>query len=304
MSTPESLHLTTLRIAAETSIGSGSPAGSIYRPPMTAAACQREIQTMAERRNLARGPSQRAIIAQSWSLATSHEIGLPFLRLILASHMTTRAAGEYTLDPEAPEPTWVIETESAAGDLARFTGAAVEEIRIAIDERSVARMDLKWRALQRLVPDTAMTGPEGDSLAGELITTQACGFAATSDEWDLDPRVDNAAVMHGGQLYLTRRILPANFDPNGRPHLHDRAPWDVLGEVYMPETPGITDQAFDGLWQGRVAIWIGAGATRVQIENASGYVADEDLLAYDWRTRRLAFTGQADDRRALLDFFA
>lgn len=302
----EQLYRTTLRAAVETAIGSGEPVDDDWRElPVTGAAAERVIVSAAERKNVFMQGTKREAVSQAWQLRTSHEASLDFLLWILLPHFTSRSEGLYTLDPEAEGPTYVIEALSEAGDLSRYLGCQAKEIQIFMEERRVVQIEIAWAALHReaSVPVAPLYRPTAE-FSGTMMPTRAAGLAVTNSTWGADPRADNAATFHGGQIVLTREIQPRNFGPDGRAETMERAAWRVMLELFMPETPGITDAAFADEWTGKIGLWLGDGPEHFRIEQARGFIDDEDLKAYDWRVRRLVAAAESDSLRCLAQFRA
>lgn len=299
----EQLHATKLRLARETATGSGSPSGDWISPPTTAAACTRDFVQTAQRQDAFRQLSDREVVAESWTVRSSHEVGLGWLQWLLLPHLTDRGAGVYTMDPEAQGPTFVLDSETQQGHRARFQGLKLVEVQLIFEEARVIRMDCQWVGLRRVVPGTALPGAATE-FSGGVVATFLADAAATTGAWNADPRATQRVTAHGGQVFLQRECAAADFGPDGIPEAHTRAAWRIVGEVYMPETPGITDTAFSDDWAGKLAFWLGAGAQHLRINNAHGFVTDDDLKGYDFRVRRLVFEAKSDERRALMEFRA
>lgn len=297
----EHLYATKIRLAVETALSSGVAGSRWTIPPLTAAAVQRVFHQTAERMDVFRQLTRREIVCEAWEFKTSHEVGLLFLRWILIPHFTYRGS-LHTLEPENEGPSFVMEVTSDAGDISRYSGCRVTEFQILWEDRRIVRLDITWSALKRDVLESPLAGNAGDEFDFELVPNNTCGVAITNGVWATFPREDNAAIMHGGQLFLTRPIVPTNYGPDGQPGEHDRQPWSCIAEIYMPETPGVTDQAFADQWHGGVVVWMGPGVDSFRINNAIGFISDEDLKAYDWRVRRLAIQAFSDARRALVEY--
>jgi hypothetical protein len=298
----EHLNATEIRLARETAVGSGVASGSWVAPGFTAAAVTRGFTTSAERRDVFRQLTRRDVICQAWSFMTSHEIGVDFFRWILEPHLTDRGGGVWTLDPEAEGVSFIMEATSEAGDISAYFGCVIVEAQILFEESKILRLELTWSALHREVLDSPLAGSTALPWPLVLIPTMTADFAATVDAWGADPRVDDVQTCHGGQVFLTRKIEPCNYGPDGRPEAYTRQPWDVLAEIYLPETPGLTDTAFGEDWTGRFALWIGAGDEHIRINQASGFISEEDLKGYDWRVRRIAMQALTDQVRGLIEY--
>ncbi len=298
----EQLNATEIRIARETAIGSGIASGSWVFPGFTAAAVTRGFTTSAERRDVFRQLTRREVVCQAWSFMTSHEIGVDFLRWILEPHLTNRGGNVWTLDPEAEGISFVVEATSEAGDISAYYGCVIVEAQILFEEGKNLRLELTWSALFRDVLNAPIAGSNAAPWPLVMVATMNGDFAATVGDWSEDPRIDDVQVCHGGQLFLTRKIEPCNYGPDGRPSAFTRQPWDVLAELFLPETPGITDTAFGEDWTGRFALWVGTGGEHFRINAASGFITDEDLKGYDWRVRRLALQSVSDEARGLLEY--
>lgn len=296
----EQLHATKLRMARESYPGSGIATGEWVTPPCTAAAVSRDFVTVAQRLDVFRQLRTREMVAESWTVRSSHEIGLAWMRWLLLPHFTTRGAGVYTMDPEAEGPTFVLDTETEGGHRAKFHGLKLVEVQLIFEEGRTIRMDCQWQGLQRTTPETDLPGAF-TTFSGNVVATVLAGASATTGEWLADPREDNAIVAHGAQVFLQRDCMAADFGPDRIPESHTREAWRVVGEIYMPETPGITDSAMADNWQGKLALWFGAGSENLRIENAQGYVTEDDLKGYDFRVRRLVFEAKTDARRAVLE---
>jgi hypothetical protein len=299
----EQLHATKLRLARESATGSGSPSGDWITPPTTAAAVSRNFMQTAQRQDVFRQLNARKVVAEAWIMRSSHEVGLEWLEWVLLPHLTARGAGVYTLDPEAEGPTYVLDTETEQGHRAKFSGLKLNEVQLIFEEGRTVRVDLQWIGLRRTVPATALPGA-ATAPTGGLVANFLSQAAMTTGAWATDPRADQPVNAHGAQIFLQRDIAAADFGPDGIPEAHNRAAWRLVGECYMPETPGITDTAFSDDWQGKVALWIGEGAKHLRVNNAQGYVTDDDLKGYDFRVRRLVFEGKSDDRRSICEFRA
>lgn len=294
----EQLHATELRLARESTPGSGSPTGGWLRPPTTAAACTRDMLTLMQRADVFRQLRDRKALAQAWQIRSSHEVGLEWALWLLKPHFTDRGAGLYTLDPEAEGPTYVLDTETQQGHRATFVGLKLVEVQLIFEEGRGVRMDCQWVALRRLVPTSALPAAEL-APSGNLVPTVTCDAAATTGSWDPAPRATQRVTAHGAQLFFQRECQAADFGADMVPDSHTRAPWRLLGEIYMPETAGITDTAFSDDWRGKIALWLGAGAEHFEIDAAHGFVTDDDLKGYDFRVRRLVFEGRSDDMRGI-----
>lgn len=302
----EQLYRTTLRAAVETALGNGEPVDDDWRHlPVTGAAVERVIITAAERKNVFMQGTKREVVSQAWMIRTAHEGSLDFLLWLLLPHFTNRGSDLYTLDPEAEGPSYVIEALSEAGELQRFFGCQAKEIQIFMEERRIVQIEVTWAALERdaFIPGAPLYRPTAE-FSGALMPTRACGLAVTDSTWGTDPRVDNAVTFHGGQIFLTREIKTRNHGPDGIAETMERAAWKVMVELFMPETPGITDAAFADEWTGKIALWLGAGPEHFRIEQARGFIDDEDLKAYDWRVRRLVAASESDSLRCLAQFRA
>lgn len=297
----EQLHATKLRLAQETAPGTGSPLGDWISPPCTAAAVSRDFVTVAQRLDVFRQLRTRELVAESWTVRSSHEVGLDWMRWLLLPHFTPRTASTWTLDPESEGPTFVLDTETEAGHRAKFHGLKLVEVQLIFEEGRTIRMDCQWAGLQRTTPATALPGA-ATVFSGNVLATVKGAAAATTGEWDNPPRINQPIVCHGAQIFFQRDCLPADFGPDRIPEGHTREAWRILGEIYMPETPGITDAAFSDTWQGKLALWFGPGQDHVRVNNAQGYVTEDDLKGYDFRVRRLVFEAKSDDRRAILEF--
>jgi hypothetical protein len=298
----EQLWLTEIRIATEGTEGSGTATGDWYRLPSTGAALERQIITSADRKNVHRQQSDGQVICQQWGIKTSHEASQALIDWILLPELTDRSAGVWTLDPEAEGQNYVIETQSETGDSARYCGCRVKEISIRIEERRIVMLEILWAVMKRIpIAETSRTLVDLDAT---MMPTSECALAVTTGEWDIDPRDTQATTMHGGQIILTREIGAANFGPTGNPETQTLGHWKTMIEIYMPETPGVTDSAFADSWSGKIALWIGSATPHIRMDRARGFIGEEDLLAWDWRVRRLVALGESDSRRALIEFRA
>lgn len=300
----EQLYRTTIRAAIETTLGNGEAENDAWwHLPVTGAAVERVTVSSAERKNVFMQGNRRQIVSQAWMFTTSHQASEDFLLWLLLPHLTERAAEIFTLDPEADGPSYCVETISEAGDFARYLGCQPQEIQIFLEERRIVQVEIQWAALVRETPGGA-TERNPAEFSGVLMPTNRASLASTQNNWGPNPRANRAVVFHGGQIILTRGIKPANYGPDGKPDTMTRAAWDVLVELYMPETPGITDLAFADEWTGRLALWLGLGPEHFRIQSARGFIDDEDLKGWDWRVRRLVASAETDSRRALLEFRA
>lgn len=300
----EQLNATRIRIARETNLGNGVATGGWRDLPVTGAAMERELVATAERRTLYGQLSQREVISDAWTFRTSHEANLALLRWLLEANMVLASAGVWLLDPESHGASYTVETTSEGGDIAQYSGVKLTELQIFWEERRVVQIEAQWAALTRVELGSPAAGTTGAILAGPMLPTRLATMAATTGFWAGDPRADNYVLTHGGQIVLTRNIEPRNFGPDGKPDTFNQAPWTVLAEIYLPETPGVTDVAFADEWVGRLAFWLGSGTEHLRINRVHGVVTDEDLKAYDWRVRRLTVEGLVDDSRSNLEFRA
>lgn len=300
----ELLHATRIRIARETSLGSGVETGGWRNLPVTGAAVERELVATAERRSLHGQLSAREVISDSWRLRTSSEGNLAFFEWLLTAQMNPAGSGIWILDPETIEDrSYVVETMSELGDVAVYRGTKLTELQIFWEERRIVQMETEWSCLERDEPGAPISGAEpSGTIAGEMLPTRLATIAITGGAWGGDPRADNAVLTHAGQLVMTRQIEPRNFGPDGIPDSFSRGNWSTLAEIYLPETAGITDVAFADEWTGGIAFWFGAGTEHLRINRAHGLIGEEDLKAYDWRVRRLTAEAMTDDARATLEF--
>jgi len=301
---PELLHSTRIRIAAETSLGSGVATGGWHEMPTTGSAVERELVSTAQRISLHGQVTSRNVISDAWSFRTAHEANLALIDWLIKPHMTAKSAGVWQLDPEADGPSFVVETTSEGGEIACYRGTRLTELQISWEERRVIQLEIQWAALRRQTLEAPLAGADGVSLAGPMLPNSAATMSITTGAWGLDPKTDNAVVTHGGQIVMTRQIEARNFGPDGIPETFSHAPWSVLSEIYLPQTAGITDLAFSDEWTGGLALWLGPGAEHFRVNRAHGVVVEEDLKAYDWRVRRLTTEALADDYRSTLEFRA
>ncbi len=302
---PELLHSTRIRIAAETSLGSGVADGAGWHEiPTTGAAVERELVSTAQRTSLHGQITAREVISDAWSFRTAHEANLALVIWLITPHMTAAGEGVWQLDPEADGPSYVVETTSEGGDIAIYRGTRMTELQISWEERRILQLEAQWSALRRQDLEEPLAGIDGPSLAGPMLPNSAAAMAIATGTWGDNPKTDNAVITHGGQIVMTREIQARNFGPDGYPETFNNAPWTVLSEIYLPQTAGITDQAFSDAWTGRLALWLGTGGEHFRINRAHGVVVEEDLKAYDWRVRRLTTEALADDFRTTLEFRA
>lgn len=301
---PELLNATRIRIAQETAVGSGVATGGWREIPTTGAAIDRELVMTAQRMSLHGQLSAREVIADAWGFRMAHEANLALVAWMIQAHLTDQGGGVWQLDPEADGPSFVIETTSEGGDIAAYTGTKLTELQMFWEERRVIQLETQWSALRRQTLVEPLAGAAGAALAGPMLPTRLATMAATPDAWGGNPRVDDAITTHGGQIVMTREIEPRNYGPDGIPDTFNLAAWQVLAEIYLPETPGITDTAYGEEWIGRLAMWFGSGTQHLRINQAHGVLTDEDLKAYDWRVRRLTAEAVADNSRATLEFRA
>lgn len=299
----EQLHATQLRLAVETAPGNGVAAGAWLKPPTVAAAVSRGFKNTAQRLDVFRQPRSREVVAEAWVIRSTHEVGLPFLRWLLEPHGIDRGGDVWTFDPEAVGPTFVLDTETQQGHRALFSGLSLVEVQLQFEESRIVKMECQWAGLRRTTPATELPAAALE-FSGGLLATFRGAAAATTGAWDVDPRANQPINCHGAQLFFQRQVQAVDYGPDGVPSTHSRAPWRVLGEAYMPETTGITDTAFSDSWQGKVGLWFGPGSEHLRVNNAQGYVTDDDLKGYDFRVRRLVFEGFTDDRRAVAEFRA
>ncbi len=301
----EQLYATSIRIAGETTPGSmEADVNGWHLPGITEAAVEREIILSAERRNFHRQLARREIIASEWQITTRHEATIPLVEWILQAILTDHGSGRWALDPKSPDRSFVIETTTDAGAIHAYAGCRIAEIQLVWDERKILLIDITWQGTSRHSLEAAIDGTAGPDLSGPLLTTRAAGFAVATDAWGTDPRIDNAAVMFAGQVFLTRDIQAGNIGPDGIASTMERAPWTVMAEIQMPETPGITDQAFADQWCGKLAFWFGSGSHHLRLNNVVGFIADGDLKAFDFRIRRLVAEAESDPNLALMEFRA
>lgn len=301
----EQLHLTRIRIAEETALGSAAPDPDGWiEPPMTAAAVSRELVSTAARVDVFGQSFRKDVIASTWGLRTEHELGLPWLLWILKRHMTARPGGIWTLDPEAPDPSFVIETQSPAGEVAQYSGCRISEIQIEQQERRLVTCKITWLALERDTPEDPAPEAAGESVNGPLCPTHLATVAATTGAWDPDPRATQSVTHFAGQLILRREIEATNYSPDGYPQGFIDSPWQVLAELLTPQINGLTDAAFDDEWNGKLAFFPTAGTEHLRVNASHGFIQDEDLLAFDWRVRRIAAQALSDYRRALVELWA
>lgn len=305
MANIEQLWKTSVRMAVETTFGSGIGNGQWVRPELSTAAVSRDIKTQAEKRDVFRQLKQREIVSESWTLAMGGDAKLAFLAWLLGGIMTDRGSDVFALDPETDGVSYVVETTSENGDIAVYSGCQLAELTVVIEDRRIVRLEMSLACLRRQTPDDPLAGTTYLDVSGDMMPTYQVGLAISAAyEWGSVPRTDNAVTMHGGQLVFTREIAPANFGPDGIPSSFARRPWRVMGELMMPETAGVTDVAFASEWTGGIMLWLTDGDPVLVINNAVGFVSDEDLVAYDFRVRRLAFEAMTDADRALIEFRA
>jgi len=297
----EQLYANRIRFATETAVGSGVASGDWVSPPCTAAAITRQFRQVVARKDVFRQPRGRKIVSESWLLRTAHEIGLPFFRWVLLPHMVNRGGGVWTLDPEAEGPTFVLEGETEQGRRMRVAGIKLSEVMLIFEDMRLVRMECQWVGLWRDVPETELPDATED-VRGTILPTWQAQAVATTGAWDTNPRATQRVNAAGAQLFLSRGIEACNYGADGIPTQHNRKAWNVVGETYLPETEGITDVAFLDDWQGRLGFFFGTGDEQLRINNAQGFVGEDDLKAYDFRMRRLVFQSFTDDRRATLEF--
>lgn len=290
----EQLHQTQIRLARETSPGSGQPDGAWVEPPRNGAAVERRYRNTAQQTNPYRQTTRREVIHSAWALRTEHEIDVPLLQHLLEPHLLQRS-GDRALTPDAPEPSWVVETVSPMGSIARYGGVQLGELRIGIEQRRTAGMTATWSALWRTEPGAIGAGQVDPQPTGPMIPTRTVALRMATGGLS-DPEADRT-MFFAGQIFLTRKIQPANYGPDRIAALHRLGPWSALAEIQMP-AEAQAEQAFRDRWAGGLAFDL-PGLT-IQIETASGFVGNEDLVAFDWRTMRLAAEAERDNSGAIL----
>ena len=299
----EQLNATELRIAQETAIGSGETAGNWWRPRSTMALASRSLALVASRSDLWRQPSERVIIGDSWTLKTTHQVGLDWLAWLLRAHANERLGNVWTLDPEAEGPTYVVETEMQDGGRATFGGLKLQELRIFWEESRVIRLDCQWSGLWRSTPESALPAYDIEPVDAVAPTSGGAFSASTSAFVTGPPRLLGKVQAHAFQVFLSRAVEAADFGPDGVASTHTRRAWQVVGEVVMPWHT-IAETAISGQWSGQFAIWFGAGNDRLVVGSVEAHVVDQDLQAYDFRQAQLLFQAHTDTRRSLLDFYS
>ena len=305
MAAIEQLWKTSVRMSVESGyLGSGLASANWVRPELSTAAVSRDIKTQAEKKDVHRQLTRRETVSESWTLSTGHDAKLEFLAYLFAGMMTDRGGDVLALEPEADGVSYVVETVSENGDIAVYSGCQLAELTIIIEDRRIVRIEMTLACLRRQTSNDPLSGSSYIDVGGPMMPTFQVGLAATTDEWGAEPRTDNAVTMHGGQIIFTREVAPANFGPDGIPSAFAKRPWRVMGELMMPETAGVTDVAFAAEWLGSLMLWPTSDDSVLVINRAVGFVGDEDLVAYDFRVRRLAFEAMTDDNRALIEFRA
>jgi len=296
----EQLYATELRVAAEASLLSGTAAGDWWAPPVIAAAVARTFVGVLERKDVWRQRRTRIEYGNSWEIATSHPVGVGFLGWLLSNELEAVSGETYlALTPETQSRTYVLEVESQAGDRQRFSGMAIQRIALQWQERRLVGLDVTWVALHRTTSVGAL--PAADQIdEAERIPTWPGKVALTTGAWGADPREDNGVTSFDAQLFMSRDIAAADFGPGMEPLGHAQAPWRVLAETTTQQT-ALMETAFSSRFAGRMGIWIGPAA-HFRLDNAQGFVRDEELKASDWRQRRIGVEGFSDNARRLLTY--
>lgn len=297
----EQLHRTEIRIATEAALGSGEAEGDWWQPPIVSAAASRGFRTFVTKKDIFRNTVYREPAMEEWMLQTSHEMGTAFFNWVIATIFPEAEAGTFTVSPEAQSRTYVIAAESEGGHRSRFKGVKISEISIRAEESRIVSFDIIWIALDRI--DDPEELPEANQApTGDVLATFRGASSATQGEWDAEPRATQAINIFAAQIFLTRQIQATQYGADGIPTQHTRAPWEIRGEIYMPETEGITDQAYADNWEGKIALFFGTGTDHVRIDNASCFLVEDDLKSYDFRIRRLILQAMSDDNRNLAEF--
>lgn len=295
----EQIHATRIRMALETELGSAIADGQWIEPPCVSAGTSREIVSSANRSDVFRNQRDQRIICEDVALRTSHEIGSQFFKLIIDSLFSRASESVLQVDPEAVGKSWVMHAITEGGKHYLFRGMMIQELSVRMQESRIIDFEIGWVALQS--QETAEPLPQASlSPTGGVLATYKGKAAGTTGEWDADPASSQGIKIFAAQIFIRRNSFPTQFEADGKPTAMSRAPWKISGEIAMPETQGITDLAYADQWMGKIAFFLGDDI-EIRINSLAAFVMDDELKAYDFRTRRLIFEALSDDKRSVAE---
>jgi len=236
------------------------------------------------------------IVHDAWELdlrgeATSGEFLIWLLGEIAEAGTPERAMAAWELAEEARPPTFAIQAQEIDGTDHTYTAAALQALSLTIKGRAIIGWAARFMACR--LDTTAPTWTATHEDAGEIMAGHDAGVAVASaftsgvaptktDTFEASLEIS----LEGGG--------PVRFGPDGYATAHQGGTWDLVGQILVPETAGLTDVAIGETFPGDLAIWWSSGiGNRLEIQAGVTLAVEQRLLvSQEWRQAACAFVSR------------